>query len=163
VKEFITAAYDAAEDENEYLEFTLRKETKEGEDPDPGRLCKAYRPGDGQIAVLMATTQARHLSEGEMIAGIINFFVEILDEETHQYIVSRLLDRRDPFGIDQVQGIIRWLMEEWSGRPTQSSSGSTASPQSDGPTSTPPTPQSTSSGSPFIASATSSGSGAPIV
>lgn len=162
MKEFITAARAAAEPQEAPLEFTLTRKDENGEVIE-SQVCHAYKPNEGQVAVLMATTSARHLSEPEMVAGIINFFVEILDEETHHYIVNRLLRKDDDFGIGEVQEIINWMMEEWSGRPTQLSPASTPSQASGGATSTPPTPPSTSSGSPFIASATSSGSGAPIV
>ncbi len=130
MKEFITAATEAVEEDDAgTLEFSV-----------DGVLCKAYKPNDGQIAVLMATTNGRHLSEGEMIAGIINFFVATLDDETHNYLVNKLLDRNDPFGVLQVQDIIAWMMEEWSGRPTQSSTASTPSRRSGGRKSTPATP-----------------------
>jgi hypothetical protein len=115
-------------------------------------LCKAERPTDGQIAVLMATTNAKHLTEGEMVAGIINFFASTLDDQTHNYITNKLLDRKDPFGLLEVQDIIQWMMEEWSARPTKSSPASTQSQRSDGPNSTPPTPTQTSLPSPYIAS-----------
>ena len=141
MKEFLTAATEAAGEAEEYLEFNV-----------DGVLCKSYRPGDGQIAVLMATTNARHLSEGEKIAGVINFFVAVLDDETHNFLVNKLLDHKDPFGISQVQEIIEWMIEEWSARPTQSSPGSTQSQTPGGQKSTLPTQESTSSGSPAIAS-----------
>ena len=141
MKEFITAAREAADDLEENLEFNV-----------DGVLCQASRPNDGQIAVLMATTNARHLSEAEVVAGIINFFVAVLDDETHNYLVSKLLDRKDPFGLAEVQGIISWMMEEWGARPTRSSHGSTQSQPSDGQNSTRPTQELTSSDSPVTAS-----------
>jgi hypothetical protein len=162
MKQFLTAAKEAAGETEEYLEFEVGRLNDKGETIEIEK-CKAYKPSSGQIAMLMATTQARHLPEAEKVAGIINFFVEILDEESHSLIVSRLLNHRDPFGLDDVEEIIWWMMEEWSGNPTGSSSASTPSQTTAGPTSTPPTPTPTSSGSPFTASATSSGSGVPIV
>lgn len=103
------------------------------------RECKAYRPGDGQLAVLMATT-GRHSSQEESIAGIINFFASVLDDDSHTYVVSRLLDRRDPFGIAEVEDIMRGLVKEWTGNPTNGSSDSASSQPSIGQSSTPPTP-----------------------
>jgi len=129
LKEFVTAAEDAArENADEGMEFSV-----------DGVMCRCYRPKDGQLAVLMATT-SRHSSQQEMIAGIINFFVAVLDEESHNYVVGRLLDRTDPFGIEQVQQIMNWMIEEWSGRPTPSPSVSTQSQRSGGRRSTPRTP-----------------------
>lgn len=130
MKEFTTAVEQAekSEDDDNVIEFAI-----------DGTMCKAYKPKDGQLAVLMAST-GRHSSQQEMIAGIINFFVAVLDEDSHSYVVSRLLDRRDAFGIEQVQNIMQWLIGEWSGRPTKSPSGSTTSQQTDGPNSTQSTP-----------------------
>lgn len=127
MKEFVTAARELEEEgaeEEQPVEFSV-----------DGQMCFAYRPSGGQVAVLMATT-GRHTSENEQIAGFLNFFVSVLDEDSHAYLVSRLLDRTDPFDLDQVQAISSYLMEEWSGRPTKSSSGSTGSRRSTGRSST---------------------------
>lgn len=131
MREFVTAANEAAEtpeDKAAGTPFTV-----------DGREYRAFKPQDGQLAVLMATT-GRHSSQAEMVSGLINFFVNVLDEESHHHIIDRLLDRNDKFGIEQVQEIMEWMVEEWSGRPTRSPSVSTSSQSSTGPTSTPPTP-----------------------
>lgn len=132
---------------------TAVKEVTEPEEQEQGMpfavdgvMCRAFRPSDGQLAVLMAST-GRHSSTQEQIAGLINFFVAVLDEDSHTYIVNKLLDRKDPFGLEKVQEIMEWMVEEWSGRPTQQPSASTPSPPSAGQNSTPPTPQSISSAS----------------
>lgn len=104
-----------------------------------GVECMAYKPKDGQLAVLMATT-GRHSSMPEQIAGIINFFASVLDDFSHTHLVSRLLDRRDDFGIEEVTGIMEWMIEEWTGNPTQEPSGSQRSRSRGGQNSTPPTP-----------------------
>lgn len=131
MKEFKTAVDEAeredAGDEG-VLEFNL-----------DGVMCTAYRPKDGQLAVLMAST-GRHSSEQEHVAGLINFFVAVLDDDSHNHIVARLLNRKDPFGLEQVNNIMHWMIEEWSGRPTKSRSDSTGSRQTDGQNSTQPTP-----------------------
>lgn len=128
MKEFTTAVQDAEQDEDGAMEFSV-----------DGTLCRAYRPSDGQLAFLMAST-GRHSSDQEQIAGLINFFVAVLDDESHNYIVNRLLDRKDSFGLEQVQAIMEWMVEEWSGRPTKSPSVSTTSPPTTGRSSTPRTP-----------------------
>lgn len=141
MKEFATAARavenEEADDRYPY-EFTL-----------DGVLCRAREPKDGQVAVLMAST-GRHSGTQDQIAGIINFFVSVLDADTHQFIVNKLLDPEDDFGLEapednpeaaSVQGIMEYLMEEWSGRPTKSSSASSASPKRGGRRSTQSTPQ----------------------
>jgi hypothetical protein len=128
VKEFTTAVEKADQDEEAPLEFNV-----------DGVMCHGYYPGDGQLAYLLAST-GRHSTTQEQIAGLINFFVAVLDEESHSYVVNRLLDRKDPFGIEQVQKIMEWMVGEWSGRPTKSPSGSTTSPPSTGQSSTEQTP-----------------------
>ena len=131
MREFTTAVNEAAEvdeDNDGALPFNL-----------DGVMCKAYKPKDGQLAVLMATT-GRHSSQNEQVAGIINFFCAVLDDDSQSYVISRLLDRKDKFGIDNVQDIMEWMIEEWSARPTRSHSASTPSPPSTGPSSTPTTP-----------------------
>lgn len=133
MREFITAAKDVEDDVAESPnEFNL-----------DGALCRFYKPVDGQIAVLIAST-GRHSSEQEKIAAFINFFVGVLDDESHTYIVSKLLDRTDPFGLEEVQEINEHMMEVWSGRPTQPSSVSTRSRKSGGRKSSPTTPVLTS-------------------
>lgn len=129
MKEFTTAVEHAEQGDNdEGMEFGV-----------DGVMCRAYRPSDGQLAFLMAST-GRHSSDQEQIAGLINFFVAVLDDRSQTYIINRLLDRKDKFGVENVQSIMEWMIEEWSGRPTQQPSGSTASPPSGGQKSTQRTP-----------------------
>lgn len=131
IKEFITAARVAEEGDAPETVFKV-----------DGIECTAYKPEDGQLAILMATT-GRHSNLHEKIAGVINFFVATLDEKSHHHLVDRLLDRKDPFGIEEVTDIMKNLVEEWTGHPTESSSGSPQSRSSGGRKSTPRTPVST--------------------
>lgn len=136
-KEFMTAAREVAEpEESSTLTFWL-----------DGVECHAHTPKDGQFAVLMATT-SKHASVQEQIAGFTNFFVAVLDDESHSYVVNKLLDTNDPFGLDEMQEIMEWMGEQWAGRPTQPPSGSTRSRTNGGRKSTRPTRQLTSSDSP---------------
>lgn len=129
MKEFTTAIEKAeSEDDEAGIEFNI-----------DGVLCTAYHPGDGQLAYLLAST-GRHSTGQEQIAGLINFFVAVLDDDSHTYVVNRLLDRKDKFGIEQVQSVMEWLVSEWSSRPTKSPSDSTPSPPSTGRSSTERTP-----------------------
>lgn len=107
-----------------------------------GVECTAHHPQPGQLAILMAST-GRRASEADMIAGIINFFASTLDKSSYRYVEDRLLDYEDPFGLEQVQDILEWLVEEWTGRPIKLPSGSTPSPGSTGDVSTEPAPVST--------------------
>lgn len=149
MREFVTAVEDAFDPE-----------------PDDGRTMKLdgetlryYKPTDGQIAVYMAST-GRHATDQDRTAAIINFFIELFDKRSQAHLVERLLDREDPFGLPKMEEMIEALTEEWSGRPTQPSSGSTRSRTSGGRKSTPRTRKSTSSGSPRIVSSTASTPGA---
>lgn len=140
-KDFETAARAATttqEEEEAGLPFTVTEKDENG-NVTARVTCRCFRPGDGQLAILMATT-GRHSSQNEQIAGIINFFASVLDDDSHTYLVNRLLDRKDEFGLEQVQDIMEWMIEEWTGRPTKSPSVSTRSPSSTGQGSTPPTP-----------------------
>lgn len=116
-----------------------------------GRILTFYRPQEGQVAVLMAAT-GRHSRDGDKVAGIINFLASVCDDADSFYLETRLLDRRDPFDMGNVQDILEHLMGEWSGRPTKQPSGSGESPKTGGQNSTPPTLESTSSDSPTTSS-----------
>jgi hypothetical protein len=109
----------------EWLEFTL-----------DGHKCRAQaEPSDGQVAFLMARA-AKHVSMQEKIIAMLNFFDSALDDDTQAYLSGRLLDPKDPFGAANIEPILAWLMEEWSGHPTQRSSGSTLPPTTTGSPST---------------------------
>lgn len=86
----------------------------------------AYPPTEGQMALMMAA-QANNRETSDHVAGVIDFFDGLLDEETQKIFRERLMDRDDPFDFDLVQEIMESLIEEWSGRPTQSPRGSTPS------------------------------------
>jgi hypothetical protein len=137
VKEFTTAvrAVEAEQEQDDSLHFVV-----------DGKELQAFKPNDGQLAMLMVSL-GRHTSITTRIAGVIDFFVSTMEEDSSAYIVDRLLSRTDPFGIEEVTGIIEWMVEEWTGRPTQRPSDSTHSQQSGGPNSTPSTSPSTSSDS----------------
>lgn len=135
MKEFTTALRAVEDDPEAPMEFKL-----------DGQVVKAYRPTDGQIAVLMASL-GRHTAQSTKVAGVVDFFVATLDDDSYDYVVNRLLSREDPLDLNQVQEVIEWLIEEWSGRPIQKSSGSTRSRATGGQRSRPRTTKSTSSNS----------------
>lgn len=129
MREFTTAAKIAAE-EQESVEFKI-----------DGQEIKSYRPGDGQIALVMAGT-GRHTSVATRIASIIDFMMGCMDEDSATYITERLMDRTDPFGLEEVEEILGYIIEEWTGRPTPQRSASTSSQQTAGQVSTALTPAS---------------------
>lgn len=143
MKEFVTAAErieNETDPDDDYVEFAV-----------DGFEVKAYRPDDGQLAVLYAMT-GRHTDTTDKIAGTVNFFFGLLDDESHTHLAKRLMDRRDEFGIAKVNEILQYLVEQWSGRPTRPSPGSSGSQRSTGQKSTRRTPAKRSSDSPSIAS-----------
>lgn len=106
-----------------------------------GFKMTAYKPDEGQFAMLMASV-GRGSTDGDRIAGLINFLVNIIDTRGADHLQKRLLTPvwKDPFGIEEVEQIMEWLAEEWTGNPTQEPSGSTASPSTTGSPSTGRTP-----------------------
>ena len=134
MREYITAAKVVADEEQgveDGITFMV-----------DGVECTAYTPEPGQVDFLMASND-RHTPMAQKIAGFINFFMAVMDEDTATHLSGRLLDRNDPFDVDQVENIFNDLMEEWGGRPTQSSTGSTPSRRTGGRKSTQRTPTST--------------------
>jgi hypothetical protein len=119
MKEFITAVANEVEvkEGTRPIDFKLTRKNEEGEIVEERELVAHY-PKDGQVALLMAR-MGRHSSASERVAGVIDFFVEVLDQEGHEYVVSRLLDREDEFGLKDISDIMNYLMEEWGGRPTK--------------------------------------------
>lgn len=107
------------------------------------RTLKAYIPSPGQVAVLMSSI-GRGMTMQTAIAGVINFFVAILDEDDAGFIERKLLNGRDPFDLPDVQEIIEYLVGEWSGNPSVSLSGSSPSQKRSGPKSSTRTTKSTS-------------------
>lgn len=137
MKQFTTALAIAEADE------LKNAEERDEEQPDlefeiDGTLIKAFKPGDGQFGMFMLMTSKRATTE-ESVAGVIDFFLSMLDDESQNYVYRRLMDRRDSFGIEKVRDIMMWMVEEWSGNPTHGPSGSTSSQPSTGPSSTPTT------------------------
>lgn len=133
-------------------EFITAVKEKAGEDeqidvPIDGVIYTAYKPTDGQFAFVMATT-GKHASSQDQIAGQINFFLSLFEKEDADALAHRLLDRTDPFGMDEVSEIMSEMLEDWTGRPTQQSSASSRSRKTAGPKSTPTTRKSISSTSP---------------
>jgi hypothetical protein len=127
--EFTTAVREIEDDEVEdVIEYDL-----------DGVLMTAHRPTGGQFAMLMAMT-TKYSSDQEATAGLITMFVNIHDEEGQSHVANRLFDRKDPFDIEDVDRILKALIEDWSARPTVSPSDSASSPPSTGPKSTRTTP-----------------------
>lgn len=126
MREFVTAARQApsAIEGAEPIQFKI-----------DGEEFTAYPPSPGQMAMLIQA-QADSRDVTESIAAIIDFLDGILDEEAQKMFRRRLLDRNDPFDFDNVNELVEGLVEEWTARPTTSSSASSSSPKSVGSKST---------------------------
>jgi hypothetical protein len=138
ITEFLVAADRADEDEDQTPEPVVVRLRTPSEDPDTDDdlyELTMHFPGDGQMAAWMATS-ASFAAQEERVAGTVNFFVSMLKEQDHAYIVARLYDRKDPFGTRDIMGLLHHAMEQWSGRPTKQPSGSTPSRRTGGPKST---------------------------
>lgn len=128
MKEFTTAVEEVvAEDEGTPVEeqFVAFKVD--------GRELRAYPPTDGQLAFMLAAL-GRGQTADQRFAAIINIMMSSLRDDDQDYLEGRLLSR-DPkkrLKIEQVEQIFEYLTEEWFARPTQASSDSAPSPQSDG-------------------------------
>lgn len=119
-REFVTAVEHKEAGGPEPVTVTLGKTTIDdnGIEHVEKRDVVAHPPKEGQVALMMART-GRHSSTQDKVAAMIDFFVEVLDEGDHQYVVNRLLDRNDPFGLGDVTDVMTYLIEEWGGRPTK--------------------------------------------
>lgn len=136
----------------ETLTFTIVER-----DPDTDEIldkveCTAYKPNEGQIVILMADVMGRRATFVDKIAGTIDFFTDILDQPSKDYVVGRLLDPDDPLGLTELQPIINHIVEEWGGRPTKQPTDFSPSRKPGGQRSTRHTSKSTSSRSRSTAS-----------
>jgi hypothetical protein len=115
----------------------------------------AYRPTEGQIALLLGATAGGARPE-QMAGAFMELFWSLMEEETARVLRARLADRTDRFGLTDLMNIVEWLVEEASGFPTQQPPASTRSRATSGQRSTATARQraSTRSSSPRVASAT---------
>lgn len=129
MREFVTAAEKTVETEEEAdLIFAI-----------DGHEMRAYKPTEGQFALLMMA-MGRHASNVDQFAGVIDFFIQVLDEPSERYVVERMMSRRDIIPMEKIVEIMEWMIEEWGGRPFPKPSASTSSRRNGGRRSTPPTP-----------------------
>lgn len=90
-------------DGEEYVEFTL-----------DGRVMKAFKPDDTQLAFMLASLGRGQTKEGRF-AAILNIMFESLEDDDKDYLESRMItgsrSRRVPMKV--IEGIFEYLMEEW--------------------------------------------------
>jgi hypothetical protein len=144
MRSFVTAAkeHQAEQDGDEFpYEFEL-----------DGKLIRFRKPSSGE-GTLLTMALARHNSFETKLATALDLFFVVLEPEAKELLTNRLLDLDDPFdgmtlvgsGDEDEPGILRAMIEEWSGDPTQSSSDSSRRSSSTSTASKPSTRKSTSS------------------
>lgn len=72
----------------------------------------------------------------DMSSSMMVLIMSCMNDDDKRYIRRRFNDRDDPFGFEQMSGIVTIMMETWSTRPTKKASGSSSSPQTSGRAST---------------------------
>lgn len=102
--------------------------------PIDGRKVRFIGATTSGISLVVAASQAPLTDK---VATVTNFFFSLVEkQEDKDWFRQRLWDNKDPFGIGMMEAISLALIEEWSARPTQSASDSSASPPSTGRKST---------------------------
>lgn len=129
----LSATMEAEEAQEKPIEISI--------DDTDDRKVYAYRPADGQLAMLMAAF-GRGMTGSDMVAATVNFFCGLFEDDDRIYIEDRLLSRDRNISIERIQELMEDLIEKWSARPTQPPSGSASSQPTGGPNSTPTTQQS---------------------
>jgi hypothetical protein len=99
-----------------------------------GRDVTFYSPTTGQFAVMLMLSakvvnqEDKSNVDPQLLSTFIEFFFELMEDDTAKYFRHRLLDRKDSFELDSVGGvsdIFKALFGEWSAnRPTRKPSGS---------------------------------------
>ena len=127
----------------EFVTAAEKSEEPDGEEPIvflvDGHEMRAYKPTEGQFALLMMA-MGRHASNTEQFAGVVDFFFNVLDDESQQYFSSRMMSREEVIPLEKIVEIMEFLTEEWGGRPFQRPSASTSSRRTGGRKSTARTP-----------------------
>lgn len=126
-KDFAVAAQTASQRDadEEVIEFTIG-----GEGP-----YYSYIPDETQVAIYMAAF-GDGTADIDLMAETMNFLKEVFEEETFYALKKRLMKRGDPVKLKTLMGVLEWLIEETSARPTKPSSDSMPSQRSTGARST---------------------------
>lgn len=143
--------------ETEELEYNHEFDINERDDDD--RIVRTVKcwfrePDTGEIVMLLTDTQGRRANLSQRLAALVDFMTEVLDEPSQEYVVQRMLDPKDAFGLEDLTPILEWMIEEFGGRPTRQPSDYLPSRKTAGRSSTQRTSKSTSSRSRSTASST---------
>jgi hypothetical protein len=97
----------------------------------------ATQPTDEKLFLLAAMTGDEDASAAADAAATLQLFRESLPEKEYATLRARLKDDEDPaVTLEVLSEVVPWLMGEWTGFPTEPSSGSSASPATTGTRST---------------------------
>lgn len=99
------------------------------------RQMTAQPPTSGQLALFMTANRKGGVAS---IQALFTLLAHLLGDEDYAYLEEKLEEGMDVLLLTEM---IQWMIEEWSGNDTKSSSASSASRKSTGRTSTakPPT------------------------
>ena len=100
-----------------------------------GKETAFHYPGSGQMAY-MAMASAGDRNNLTTAGMMINFVISLMEDEDARRLRGMLLDRTTDYGMEDLLDVFDALMEQWSSRPTQSSSDSSPSRQGTGRPST---------------------------
>jgi hypothetical protein len=137
---FRRAVQDRKQKKRPHVEFELVSETgKVDEEGNPilkSDIFHASMPSDERLFFLAAMAGDEDAGVAAEAAATIDLLKSALPEEEFKTLRSRLLDPDDDVDMEMLQEVIPWLMEEWSGFPTEPSSDSSASQGNSGTKST---------------------------
>lgn len=121
MKQFVTAAksHEESDKVGAPVEITL----------DDRKLT--FMAPEGKTFLMLMSIYAEIDSGNHLLAlgSQINLIFNLLEGDDRAYMRRRMFDPRDDLGEEELLQIFRYLMEEWSGNPTDEPSGSD-SPQS---------------------------------
>lgn len=92
-------------------------------------------PKEGAILYRMTRATGRHAKPQDM-AEMINYVVDLLDEDSRERVEDRLMDFDDEYDMEDVMELWQDLLEEETARPTKQPSDSSRSQGSTGKNST---------------------------
>lgn len=114
-----------------------RKGRDDGIEDDPlevmilDREVTLHSPGSGSLAYL-AMSIAGAGNDLVQLGQVINFIMSIFEDEDARYVRGLLLDKNSGFDAEDIMDLAIYIVEEWSSRPTNPSTGSSRSPRSTG-------------------------------
>lgn len=92
-------------------------------------------PGAAQLGWLTAQLSMAQ-TPLHSVGAIINFVAALMEDEDARHLQRALLNPRSGFGPEELQELAEYLVEEWSGNPTNESPVSSRRPATTGASST---------------------------